>query len=130
MYSPGVEQVLRQRLQASGLDLDAILVIVRAGKRADVPDVLGDRWAGRWDGQTLQDLVTLSPANRQHALARQVDEFLQEPANRLQRVRHAAAQTGNPDLRTSGELAVALQDVLEAFGRDVNVPTTSPFTGK
>jgi hypothetical protein len=42
MYSPGVEQALRQRLQAVGLDLDAILVVLRAGKRADVPEVLGD----------------------------------------------------------------------------------------
>src|SRR4051794_1122271 len=124
MYSPGVEQALRQRLQAVGLDLDATLVLVRAGKRADVPNVLGDQWARRWGGQTLQDLVTLSPAGRQHALAGQVDEFLQEPANRLSRAQHAAAQTGAADLRTAGELAVELRDVLEAFGRDVCVPTT------
>ena len=43
---------------------------------------------------------------------------------------YAATQSGDYDLRTAGELAVELQDVLTAFGRDVKVPTTSPFTGK
>lgn len=128
-YSPGVVQALRQRLQAAGLDHDAVNVIVRVAKRADVPADLADRWAARWDGQPLQDLVSLSPADRQHALARHVDEFLQDPANRLRRARHAA-QSSDSDLRTAGELAVELQDVLAAFGRDVSVPTTSPFTAK
>jgi hypothetical protein len=130
MYSPGVEQTLRQRLQGTGLDHDAINVLVKAGKRTDVPETLGDQWAARWDGQALQDLVRLSPANRQHVLAREVDDFLQEPVNRLQRMNHAATQTGDADLHTAGELAVDLQDVLVAFGRDVTEPATSPFTGK
>src|SRR5581483_3096131 len=111
-YSRGVEQALRQRLQAAGLDHDAINVIVKAGKRTDVPTALGDQWAARWDGQALQDLVKLSPADRQHALARHVDDFLQDPANRLLRANHAASQTRDADLRTAGELAVDLQDVL------------------
>lgn len=33
-------------------------------------------------------------------------------------------------MRTAAEVASDLHDVLVAFGRDVMVPTTSPFTGK
>jgi hypothetical protein len=129
-YSPGVEQSLRQRLQAVGLNHDAITIVVKVGKRTDLPVTLGDQWAIRWDGQILMDLVNLSPADRQHTLARQVDDFLQDPLNREQRAQHAATQTSDPDLRVTGELAVELLDVLAAFGRDVNIPTTSLFTGK
>jgi hypothetical protein len=124
-----VQQALRHRLQAAGLDHDAINVIVRVGKRADVPAALGDRWAARWDGQELQDLANLSPADRQHALAHHVDDFLQDPVNRLQRAQHSA-QSSDADLQAAGALAVELQDILTGFGQDVTVPATSPFTGK
>lgn len=123
-------QDLRQRLQAAGIDHDAVNVIAKAGNRADVPADLADEWAARWAGQALQDLAALSPADRQHALARHVEEFLQDPANQSRRARHAATQTSDADLRVSGELAVDLQDLLTAFGMDVTVPTTSRFTGK
>lgn len=121
---------LRQRLQAASLDRDAISVIVKVGNRADLPTVLADQWIARWDDQAIQDLTALSQADRQHTLTRFVDDFLQDPVNRLLRARHAATQTADPDLRIAGELAVDLQDVLTAFGRDVTVPTVSPFTGK
>jgi hypothetical protein len=130
MYSPGVEHDLRQRLSTASRDHDAINIIVKTGNRTDVPHALGDQWAAGWDGQTLQVLVSLSPGNRQHALARHVDDFLQNPVNRLQRATYAASQTANPDLRIPGELAIEFQDVLVAFARDVKVAATSPFTGK
>ncbi|MGL5096502.1 MAG: hypothetical protein ACRDD1_12990, partial [Planctomycetia bacterium] len=88
-----MERALRRRLQTAGLDHDAINVIVKAGKRSDVPAALSEQWAARWAGQTLQDLAMLSPADRQHALVRHVDEFLQDPVNRLVRANHAASQT-------------------------------------
>jgi hypothetical protein len=114
----------------AGLDHDAVNVIVKAWKRADLPESLRDLWAARWDGQVLQDLAQLSPADRQHALTSQVDAFLQDPLNRLQRVSHATSQTSDPDLQMAGEVATELQDLLVAFGRDVTVAKTSPFTGK
>jgi hypothetical protein len=130
MYSPSVEHNLRQRLSTANLDHDAINIIVKAGNRTDVPHTLADQWAAGWDGQTLQDLVSLSPADRQHALAQQIDDFLQNPVHRLQRATFAASQMTDPDLHTPGELAIELQDVLVAFARDVKVAATSPFTGK
>lgn len=125
-----MEPTLRQRLQAAGLDRDAISVIVKVGNRADIPSSLANQWAAEWDGQALPDLIALSPADRQHALARIVDDFLQDPAHRLIRAQHAATRTRDADLREAGELAVELQDVLKAFGRDISAPATSPFTGK
>jgi hypothetical protein len=130
MYSAGVEHDLRQRLRIARLDYDAINIVVKAGNRLDVPRALGDKWSAGWDVQVLQRLVSLSLPDRQHVLARQVDDFLQDPVNRLQRATHAATQTADPDLRIPGELALELQDVLEAFGRDVKVAAKSPFTGK
>ena len=128
--SPAIEQLLRHRLRAVGIDHDAVSVILRAGRRADLPTALADQWAGGWDGQSLRDLALLSPADRQHTLARLVDDFLQQPAHREQRVRHAAAHPTDADLRTAGELALDLLDILTAFDRDVTVPAVSPFTGK
>lgn len=116
-------------MQAAGLDHDAINIIVKVGKRADLPAALADQWSAQWDGQALHELVNRSSADRQHTLARQVDEFLQDPANRLQRAQHAA-QSKNPDLQAAGELALELHDLLTGFGRDVTRLTTSPFTGK
>jgi hypothetical protein len=128
--SPGIEQLLRQRLQAAGLDQDAVTVILRTSKRADLTEALADEWANGWAGQTLLDLASLSPADRQHTLARLVDDFLQQPVHRELRVRHAAAHPTDADLRTAGQLALDLIDTLTAFDRDVTVPAVSPFTGK
>lgn len=125
-----MERAFRQRLQGAGLDHDAINILVKLSKRADVPASLAAQWVAHWDGPALQDLVNLAPAQRQHALAREVDAYLQDPAHCILRAQHAAGQAHDPDLRLAGELAVALQDLLTAFGREVTVPTTSPFTGK
>ena len=125
-----MDQILRKRLQAAGLDHDAINLILKTGKRTDVPTSLGNKWAAHWDGKVLQDLLSLSLADRQHVLALYIDDFLQTPMNLLQRTRHAANQIDDDDLRISGELAVDLHDILKAFGRDIMVPTISPFTGK
>ena len=130
MYSPGVGQVLRQRLVAAGIDIDAVNVIVRAGARADVPPALGDVWAARWDGLPQAALAADSQADRQHRLAREVPDFLQDPVHRLARATHAATQPADADLRLAGELAVELADILTAFQRDVSEPVTSRFTGK
>lgn len=130
MYPASVAADLQQRLFAAGLDHDAVNVIVKTGNRLDVPDSLGEQWADLWRGQPLDELARLSPADQQHFLARQVEDFLQDSVHRLLRARHAATQTADPDLRTAGELAVDLHDLLEGFGNEVTVPSTSPFTGK
>lgn len=130
MYPPGVEVLLRTRLLAAGVDIDAVNVVVQAGMRDDVPVPLGRDWAARWDGPAVAALAAQSQADRQHRLARVVDDFLQDPLNRLTRVVHAATQTADPDLRLAGELAVDLADILTAFQRDVTEPFTSPNTAK
>ena len=129
-WKVNVGQIFRQRLQATGLDHDAINMIVKVGKRTDLPTSLGNQWEAQWDSQALQDLVKLSPADRQHALAQLINHFLQTPLNLFQRVKYAANHSHDADLRTSGELAVDLQDIITAFGQDVMVSTISPFTAK
>lgn len=129
MCTPEVEAALLARLKAANIDHDAVNVLAKTARRADVPTTLGDRWAARWDGETLNEFARLSPAERQHLLAREGDAFLQAPSNLAERVRHSA-QSPDADLRTAAYLAEDLQDVLTAFGRDVTVPATSQFTGK
>jgi hypothetical protein len=124
------ENNLHQQLLSAGLDRDAIGVIIRVMNRSDMPADLADTWAASWDGPQLQDLLRLSPADRQHALAHITDEFLQQVSNRLRRAIHAATQLRDADLRAAGEVAVDLQDLLASFGRDVRIPSFSPFTGK
>ncbi|MGL4549781.1 MAG: hypothetical protein ACRC33_01230 [Gemmataceae bacterium] len=130
MYPDGFERGFRTRLRQAGLDVDAVGVIVRAGKRNDVPESLGLVWAAEWGGPALGGLAALTPAERQHALARTVDDLLQRPSHLAIRVNHAARHSADLDLRTCGEVAADLQDLLVAFGRDVTLPVTSPFTGK
>lgn len=127
--SPEVEAALRTRLKVAGVDVDATNRIVKTAKRADVPDTLGEEWAVRWDGKVLEDFAALDQAGRQHALERDSTGFLQDPANRVARARHAV-RSGDDDLRTAGELAIDLHDIFTAFGHDVNVPAVSLFTGK
>lgn len=105
-YPVEMDQAFRQRLQAAGLDPDAINVILKTGGRADVEASLALEWAASWDGEPLRALAALPPADRQHSLAAQVDGFLQNPVHLVRRVAHAATQTRDADLRAAGLLAV------------------------
>lgn len=128
--SPGVEQALRQRLTAAGVDVDAANLILRAARKPDLPVSLADLWATGWDGRPLLDLVARSPADRQHFLVLHIDGFVQHPAHLPLRVTFAAAHPTDADLRAAGQLATDLHDLLTAFNRDVREARVSSFTGK
>lgn len=123
------EAALRLRLKVAGIDVDATNLILKTARRTDVPTALGGDWAASWDGKALDEFAALDQADRQHALERDVTSFLQDPVKRVARA-HCAAQSGDDDLRTAGELAVDLSDLLTAFGHDVRIPHVSAFTGK
>ncbi len=129
MVAAEAEAALLARSRAANVDHDAGNVTAKTVRRTGAPAAIGDRWAERWGGAALNDFVRLSPAERQHLLASEIDAFLQSPANLADRVRHSAQSPG-ADLRTAAYLAEDWQDVLIAFGRDVTVPATRPFTGK
>jgi hypothetical protein len=130
MYSPGVEAKLRQEIDAVVNDVDARTFIVRTGSRADVPEVVGDLWASTWGQTELLQLAGLSQAARQDDLAVRVRGFLDDPAVTLDRVNHAAAQAGDPDLRLQGQVAQAIGAELVRFNGEVLTRSLSSFTGK
>src|SRR5262249_25183047 len=119
MYSPGVEDHLRQDIDAVVNDVDARAFIVRTGSRADVPEAVGDLWASRWGQAELLQLAGFSQAARQDALAARVRGFLDDPAITLARVNHAAAHAGDPDLRLQGQVAQAVGADLVRFNAEV-----------
>jgi hypothetical protein len=130
MYSPGAEDQLRQEIDALVNDVDARTFIVRTGSRADVPEAIGDMWASRWGQAELLQLAGLSQAARQDDLAVRVRGFLDDPAVTLERVKHAAAQAGDPDLRLQAQVAQALGADLVRFNAEVFTRSLSSFTGK
>jgi hypothetical protein len=72
----------------------------------------------------------LSQADRQDDIAVRVREFLGDPALTLERVNHAAAQTGDPDLRLQAQVALAVRSDLMRFNVEVLIRSLSAFTGK
>src|ERR1700733_7102343 len=115
MYSPGVEDQLRQAIDAALNDRDARNFIVRMGKRADVPESLGDAWANRWSQTELQQLATLSQAARQDYIAVRVRVFLDDAASTAARVNLAATQTADADLQLQAQVAQAVGADLVRF---------------
>src|SRR6516164_9288600 len=107
MYSSGVEDLLRQEIDAAVNDHDARNFIVRVGKRVDVPEGVGDGWANSWTQTELQQLAGMSQAARQDYIAVRVRAFLDDPAITSARVSQAAAQTGNADLQLQVQVAQA-----------------------
>jgi hypothetical protein len=130
MYSPGVEDQLRQEIDAVVNDVDARNFILRTGSRADVPEAEGDSWARRWGQAELQRLAGLSQAGRQDDIADRVRGFIEDPAVTLARVNLAAAQTGDPDLRLQGQVAQAVCADLVRFNAEVLRRSLSSFTAK
>jgi hypothetical protein len=130
MYSPGVELQLRQAIDAAVNDHDARNFIVRTGKRADVPEALGDVWANSWSQTELQRLAGMSQADRQDDIAARVREFLDGPAVTTARVNHAATQTGDADLQLQARVAQAVGSDLVRFNGDIRIRLHSSFTGK
>jgi hypothetical protein len=130
MYSAGVEDQLRKDIDAVVSDVDARIFIVRTGSRADVPDTVGDLWASKWGRAELLLLAGLSQADRQDHIALGVREFLDDPALTLERVNHAAAQAGDPDLRLQAQVALAVRTDLMRFNVEVLIRSLSLFTGK
>jgi hypothetical protein len=130
MYSPGVEDQLRHEIDAVVNDIDVRTFIVRTGSRADVPEALGDLWASKWGQAELLRLAGSSQAARQDDIAVQVRGFFDDPAVTLERVNHAAAQAGEPDLRLQGEVAQAVGAELVRFNAEVLTRSLSSFTGK
>jgi hypothetical protein len=130
MYSPGVEDQLRQAIDAALNDLDARNFIVRTGKRADVPESLGDAWANSWSQAELQQLAALSQAARQDYIAVRVRAFLEDAANTAARVNLAATQTADADLQLQAQVAQAVGADLVRFNGEVLKRSQSVFTGK
>jgi len=130
MYSPGVEDQLRQEIDAAGIDHDARSFIVKIGKRADVSERLGDAWAKNWSQAELQQLASLSQAARQDYIAVRVKAFLDDPAVTSARVNQAAVLTGNADLQLQAQGAQAVGADLVRFNADVLTRSQSAFTGK
>jgi hypothetical protein len=130
MYSPGVENRLRHGVGAAVNDHDARNFIVRTGKRADVPEGLGDAWAKSWSQAELQQLAGMSQAARQDYIAARVRAFLDYPAVTSARVNQAAAQTGDADLQLQARVAQAVGADLVRFHSDVLTRSQSQFTGK
>lgn len=130
MYSPGVETQLRQEIDSVVNDLDARSFIVRAGKRVDVPEGVGDSWANSWNQAELQQLAAMMQGARQDYIATRVRAFLDDPGVAAARVSQAAAQTGNTELRLQAQIAQAVGAVLVRFNSEVLVRLQSPFTGK
>jgi hypothetical protein len=72
----------------------------------------------------------MSQAARQDDLVVRIRGFLDDPAITWERVRHAAAQVGNPDLRLQGQVAQAVGADLVRFNAEVLTRSQSSFTGK
>ncbi len=130
MYSPGVEDHLRQEIDAVVNDVDARTFIVRTGSRSDLPEPLGDLWASRWGPAELRHLAGLSQAARQDEIAVRARGYLEDAAVTLERVNYAAAQAGDPDLRLQGQVAQAVGADLVRFNAEVLSRSLSSFTGK
>ncbi len=130
MYSPDVEDLLRQSLDAVFNDVDARNFIIRAGKRADVPAALGDGWVASWSQAELQQLAGMSQAARQDYIVVRVRAFLDDPAGTTTRVNQAALQTGDADLQLQARVAQAVGANLLRFNSDVLTRAHSVFTGK
>jgi hypothetical protein len=130
MYSSGVETQLRQEIDVAVYDFDARNFIVRTGKRADVPERIGDSWASGWGQPELQYLACMSQADRQDYIAARVRAFLDDSAVTSARVSHVAALTGNADLRLQAQVAQAVGKDLIRFNTDIFVRSHSKFTGK
>jgi hypothetical protein len=130
MYSPGVEDQLRQEIDAVVNDVDARNFIVRTGSRADVPESLGDDWARSWNQAELQRLDGMSQAARQDDIVARVRAFLDNPAVTLERVKQSATQAIDPDLRLQAQVAQAVGADLVRFNADVLTRSLSTFTGK
>jgi hypothetical protein len=130
MYSRGVEGQFRQALDAALNDLDARIFIVRTGKRADVPESLGDTWANSWGQAEMQQLAGMSQANRQDYIAARVHAFLNDAASTSARVNLAATQSSDTDLQLQAHVAQAVGVDLVRFNSDVLKRSQSVFTGK
>jgi hypothetical protein len=130
MYSPGLEAQFRQAIDAAINDHDARNFIVRTGKRADVPEGLGDAWASRWSQAELQQLAGRTQAARQDYIATRACAFLDDPAVTSVRVHQAATQPGNADLQLQAQVAQAVGAALVRFNSDVLIRSQSLFTGK
>jgi hypothetical protein len=130
MYSPGLEDKLRQAIDAAINDHDARNFIVRTGARADLPEGLGDSWANRWTSAELHHLSGMSQGARQDHIAAQVRAFLDDSAVTAARVRQTATQTGNADLQLQAQVAQSVVGNLVRFNSDILIRAQSPFTGK
>ncbi|HKI37056.1 MAG TPA: hypothetical protein VKA46_34705 [Gemmataceae bacterium] len=75
-------------------------------------------------------MAGLSQAARQDHVAVRVRELLDDPVVTLERVNHAAAQAGDPDLRLQGQVARAVGADLVRFNAEVLTRSLSSFTGK
>lgn len=130
MYSPGVEDQLRQRIDATVNDLDARNFIVRTGKRVDVSETVGDAWANSWSQAELKQLANRTQASRQDYVAVRVRAFLDDPAVTAERISQAAVQARNAELRLQAQIAQAAGKDVVRFNSDILVRSQSPFTGK
>jgi hypothetical protein len=130
MYSPGVENQLRQEIDAIVNDLDARNFIVRTGRRADVPEGLADAWANSWSQAALLLLAGMSQEVRQDHIAARVRAFLDDPGVTLARVNQAAVQTMDADLQLQAQVAQAVGADLVRFNSDVLIRSQSAFTAK
>ena len=130
MYFSGVEDRLRQTIDAIVHDRDARNFITRTGKGADVPELLGDGWANSWTPTELQQLAGMSQAARQDYIAVRVRAFLDDPGITSARVSQAATQTANAELQLQAQVAQAMGGDLVRFNSEVLTRTQSRFTGK
>src|SRR5262245_31459698 len=119
MYSLGVEQQLRQEIDGIVLDPDARNFIVRTGRRSDVPEWLGDLWAGSWTSFDLLRLAGMSQAARQDSIAARVTGFLDDPGVTSFRVGQAEAQSGDSELQEQGRVARAVIGDLVRFNSEI-----------
>jgi hypothetical protein len=130
MYSPGLENQLRQGIDAILNDPDARNFILRTGKRVDVPERIGDAWANSWSPPELQQLAGMTQAGRQDYIAIRARAFLDDPAVTSARVSQAAMQTRNTEPRLQANVAQTVGADLVRFNFEIFIRSQSQFTGK
>jgi hypothetical protein len=131
MYPGGVENQLRHAIDAAiPGDHDARNWILKVGRGADVPELVGEAWARTWDSAELLQLAGKTQAQRQDWIHQRMQAFLHiDVANRMARVQ-AAAQAADADLQLQGQVAQAFPSDVVSFNFEVLARAQSAFTAK
>ncbi len=132
MYPAGVENQLRHAIDAAVPgDHDARNWVLKVGRGADVPELLGEAWARSWDIAALLHLAGRTQEQRQDWIYQRMNAFLHDDvANRLTRVNEAATQTADADLQLQGQVAQTFPGDVVSFNFEVLARAQSAFTGK